>query len=166
MGLLQEELAEVRKLCEHLIADSKLVSCVETMVRVEIKRTKFKTVVVCIQFPSDYPNTPLLLELKSKTLADKLLAGLTNVCEDELKKLLGQPQVMKILHFIHNFVVETPLCCCYNEISNLKKLLTSDKDELKLRQKTSSIFLKVVSECYYLKAKIIVPDNYPELSVR
>ncbi|GLV35119.1 uncharacterized protein CBL_01733 [Carabus blaptoides fortunei] len=165
MGLLQEELAEVRKLCEHLISGSKLVSCVETMVRVEIKRTTFKAMVVCIQFSLDYPNTPLLLELKSKTLADKLLTGLTNVCEQELKKLLGQSQILKILHFIHNFIMETPLCCCYNEINNLKKLLTSKNDELKLRQKASSIFLKVVSESYYLKAKILVPDNYPEISV-
>lgn len=37
MGLVEDELQEVRKLCEHLIAGSRLVSCVKTMVRVEIK---------------------------------------------------------------------------------------------------------------------------------
>ncbi|XP_021913994.1 uncharacterized protein LOC110827050 [Zootermopsis nevadensis] len=92
MGLIDDELQEVNKLCQHVITGSKLVSCVQTMVRVEIRRTAFKHIVACIQFPSDYPRSPLLIELKSKTLSDKLLDGLTNVCEQEAKKILGKPQ--------------------------------------------------------------------------
>lgn len=37
MGLIDDELQEVQKLSEHLIADSKLISCVQSMVRVEIR---------------------------------------------------------------------------------------------------------------------------------
>lgn len=75
MGFIEDELSEVRKLCEGVVNGSKLVSCVQTMVRVEIKRTIYKCLVVCIQFPSDYPAAPLLIELKSKYLSEKLLFG-------------------------------------------------------------------------------------------
>jgi hypothetical protein len=37
MGLIDDELQEVNKLCQHVITGSKLVSCVQTMVRVEIR---------------------------------------------------------------------------------------------------------------------------------
>ena len=44
-------------------------------------------------FPEDYPRNPILIELKSKYLAYKLLDGLRKVCEEETKKLIGQQQV-------------------------------------------------------------------------
>lgn len=166
MGLLQDELLEVKKLCEHTIKNSKLVSCVETMVRVEITKTNFRKMVICMQFPKDYPNVPLLLELKSKTLPDRLLSKVTDISEVELKNNLGKPQIMKLLRFIDNFLTENPLCSCYNEINNLKKILTAANDELKLRQKTSTVCLKIVNDSYYLKAKVLVPDNYPDKCAR
>jgi len=64
------------------------------------RRTAFKHIVACIQFPSNYPFSPLLIELKSKTLSDKLLDGLTNVCEQEAKKILGKPQVCTLIQCI------------------------------------------------------------------
>lgn len=63
------------------------------------RKTKFKTIVACIQFPKDYPQKPLLIELKSKTLSTKLLDGLTEVCEKECKKQLGKAQVTLIPFF-------------------------------------------------------------------
>ncbi|XP_066993090.2 uncharacterized protein [Anabrus simplex] len=164
MGLIDDELQEVRKLCERVVEGSRLVSCVQTMVRVEIRRTAFKNIVTCIQFPTHYPDEPLLLELKSKTLSDKLLDGLTNVCEQEAKKILGKPQILPTLKFIRNFIDENPLSCCFDEIAAIKKDLT-DCDELKLKQKNSSLDLKVVQGHYSLQARISVPDNYPESAV-
>ncbi|PSN38747.1 hypothetical protein C0J52_16952 [Blattella germanica] len=164
MGLIDDELQEVRNLCERVVTGSKLVSCVQTMVRVEIRRTAFKHIIACMQFPSEYPHSPLLVELKSKTLSDRLLDGLTNICEQESKKILGKPQVLAILKFIRNFIDENPLSCCYNEIAAIKKDL-SEADELKLKQKTSSLNLKVTQGNYFLKTKILVPDDYPEYSV-
>lgn len=58
------------------------------------RKTTFKKIVVCIQFPQDYPLSPLLIELKSKTLSTKLLDGLTKVCEKECKGLLNKAQVL------------------------------------------------------------------------
>ncbi|XP_031845759.1 uncharacterized protein LOC116432682 [Nomia melanderi] len=165
MGFIDDELQEVSKLCQNVVDGSRLVSCVRIMVRVEIAKTKFKTIVACIQFPKDYPQNPLLIELKSKTLSTKLLDGLTEVCEKECKKLLGKAQVLPTLKLVRNFIDENPLICCYDEISTLKNILEND-DELKLRQKHSCICLKVQQGLYYFKAKIEIPDNYPIACVK
>lgn len=165
MGLIEDELAEVKKLAEHVIAGCRLVSCVKTMVRAEIKRTHFKAITVCMQFPEDYPSASLLIELKSKTLSEKLLNGLTNVCENEAKKFLGKPQVLKVLRFLRNFIDENPLSCCYDEINTLKKSLIDGSDELKLKQKLSCLLIKVVRNKYFFKAKLVVPDIYPNAAV-
>ncbi|XP_066585335.1 uncharacterized protein [Prorops nasuta] len=164
MGFIDDELQEVSKLCRNVVEGSRLVSCVRTMVRVEITKTTFKKVIVCIQFPDSYPTTPLLLELKSKTLSVKLLDGLSEVCEKECRKLLGKAQVLPILKFIRSFVDENPLICCYDEITELKKIL-QEGDELKLRQKTSAINLKVNQGLYYFKVRLAIPDNYPDSAV-
>lgn len=164
MGIIEDELAEVKKLCEHVVPGSKLVSCVRTMVRAEIKRTDFKTVIVCIQFPEQYPETPLLIELKSKTLSEKLLLGLTNVCEQELKKISGKPQVLHLIKFIRKFIDENSLICCYEEINTLRKTL-SEQDELKLKQKNSIVVLKLKNGEYYLTGKFQVPEDYPSSAV-
>lgn len=165
MGLIEDELAEVKKLCEHVVPGTKLISCVKTMVRAEIKRTDFKKVIICIQFPANYPTEPLLIELKSKTLSDKLLQGLTNVCEQEIKKSLGKPQVLLVIKFLRNFIDENPLSCCYDEISELKKFL-NDEDILKLKQKTSSIVFKINNQKYYLNFRVVIPDYYPLSCIR
>ncbi|XP_046394581.1 uncharacterized protein LOC124162189 [Ischnura elegans] len=161
MGLIAEELDEVKKLCEHVIPGTKLVSCVPTMVRVEIRRTTFKHFVVCIQFPADYPKSCIIVELKSKVLSAKLLDGLTSICEGEAKKILGKPQILPILKFLRNFIDENPLSCCYDEISSIRKNLLTEADELKLKQKISTVSLKVCEDSYFFKAKLLVPDEYP-----
>lgn len=164
MGFIEDELSEVKKLCERVVPGSKVVSCVRTMVRVEIKKTDTKALIVCIQFTETYPKTPLLLELKSKSLSEKLLQKLTNVCEEEAKKYLNKAQVLNIIKFLERFLVENPLCCCYDEINSLKTIL-GDGDELKLKQKTSSLIVKVVNNKYFLTCKISIPNNYPICSI-
>ncbi|XP_050303557.1 uncharacterized protein LOC126741227 [Anthonomus grandis grandis] len=164
MGFVEDELSEVKKLCEHVVPGTKLVSCVPTMVRVEIKRTQYKTIIVCAQFPEEYPKVPLLYELKSKTLSEKLLLGLTDVSQQDLKKYLGKAQVLPLIKFLRKFIDENSLICCYDEISALRKLLSS-QDDLKIKQKTSSLLLKVYNGKYYLRGRITVPDVYPLTAV-
>lgn len=161
MGFIEDELSEVRKLCENVVPGTRLVSCVKTMVRVEIKKTEDKSLVVCMQFTETYPKTAVLIELKSKSLSEKLLNGLTNVCEQEAKKYLGKAQVLNVIKFLRNFIEENPLCCCYDEVNALKKTLDGI-DELKLKQKTSCIVAKVSNKLYYLNCRIAIPDEYPQ----
>jgi len=70
-----------------------------------------------------------------------------------------------VLKLIRNFIDENPLSCCYNEIAAIKKDLC-EADELKLKQKTSSLSLKISQGKYYFKTRILVPDSYPEHSIR
>ncbi|KAL6254596.1 hypothetical protein P5V15_014648 [Pogonomyrmex californicus] len=160
MGFIDDELQEVSQLCHNVVDGSHLVSCVRSMVRVEITKTSFKQLVVCIQFQENYPASPLFIELKSKTLSAKLLDGLAEVCEKECKRFLNKAQILPILKFVSNFIEENPLVCCYEEISTLKKLL-DHKDELKLKQKSSSINLTLRQGLYHFKTKLGVPYNYP-----
>lgn len=161
MGIIEDELSELKRCCENMIPGSKVVAAVPAMIRVEIEKTSFKKIVCCLMYPpSGYPNKPILMELKSKTLASKLLDGLANVCEQEAKKILGKPQALHVLKFIAKFIQENPLCCCSDEISLVKQILGPD-DTIKLSQKTSTVSLTVSKENYYLKAKFKIPENYP-----
>eukprot|EP00088_Acartia_fossae_P041648 TRINITY_DN43565_c0_g1_i1.p1 TRINITY_DN43565_c0_g1~~TRINITY_DN43565_c0_g1_i1.p1 ORF type:complete len:331 (-),score=38.57 TRINITY_DN43565_c0_g1_i1:165-1157(-) len=160
MPLIDDELDELKRCCENQIPDSKVVAAVPAMVRVEITKTTFKKIVCCLMFPNDYPNKHILIELKSKTLSDKLLSGLTKVCEDEAKKYLGRPQILKVLKLVAKFIEDNPLCSCSEEISTLRSMLGSE-DTLKLSQKTSTINLTITKNKYLLKTKITIPENYP-----
>ena len=65
MGIIQDELSEVRAVCENQVPGSKVVAAVKDLVRIEIERTKFKKLACCFMFPNDYPSSPILFELKS-----------------------------------------------------------------------------------------------------
>ncbi|ELU12713.1 hypothetical protein CAPTEDRAFT_129847 [Capitella teleta] len=158
-AIISKELAAV-KVKFSQIEGAELISCVQVMVQIRIARTERKNIVACFQFPEGYPRTPILLELKSKHLSYKLLDGLTRVCEEEAKKMIGQQQILHIAKFIRKFIDDNPLCICSDEISNLKKLLKTG-DEIKLKQKTSQVILKLREGQYYMNVKLTVPDNYP-----
>jgi len=160
MGLIEDELLELKRCCESQVPYSKVVTAVPAMVRVEIEKTAFKKIVCCLMFPPDYPAANILLELKSKTLSAKLLAGLTKACEDEAKKHIGKPQMLLVLKLISKYLEETPLCACADEISSLKKAMGPD-DTMKLSQKQSTINLNLRNKNYTLNTKIKVPENYP-----
>ena len=49
--------------------------------------------IVHLQFPQDYPQSGILVELKSKTLSEKLLNKLVDICDQEMKKYIGKQQV-------------------------------------------------------------------------
>ena len=137
-----------------------VVTAVPAMVRVEIERSSSKRVVCCLMYPVGYPDSHILVELKSKTLSEKLLDGLTNVCEKEAKGLLGRPQALHVLRLVGKFIEDNPLCCCSEEIGRVKERLCPE-DSLKLSQKSCSLTLVLTKNRYYLKAKIRIPDDYP-----
>lgn len=70
-----------------------------------------------------------------------------------------------MLRFVRTFIDENPLCCCSEEISNIKKKLIAGSDELKLRQKTSSVMLKVNQGLFYIKYNLTVPEDYPDKQI-
>lgn len=57
------------------------------------RKTEHKMLNVILQFPENYPHNNVVVELTSKTLSDKLLGGLTKMCDEEAKKRIGDKQV-------------------------------------------------------------------------
>ena len=55
---------------------------------------------VHLQFSQGYPQSAILVELKSKTLSEKLLNKLVDICDQEMKKYIGKQQVNIIDAFI------------------------------------------------------------------
>lgn len=164
MSIIYDEIQDVKNHCESQIPGSKIVACVPSMIRIDIRKTKYKQLTACLQFPESYPTYPLIVELKSKTLSEKFLSGLSKVCEEECKKILGKPQVLKVLKFLRAFLEDNPLSVCSEEVSLVKREL-GDCDQIKLKQKTSSLILHIVKDKYFLKTKVIVPEVYPEQHV-
>lgn len=67
-----------------------------------------------MQFLENYPTEPVVVELKSKTLTEKLLDGVVKVCDAEARKYIGQKQVGP------KFSLYLSLCACtYIQILNL-----------------------------------------------
>ena len=121
------------------------------------RETPFKKMVICLCYPSDYPSSHIFVELKSKTLSEKLLDGLVRVAEAEAKKYLGKPHALFVIKFIRQFVTDNPLCCCSGEIADVKKMLSDHEgDKMKLSQKNSAVNFHIVKDRYFLKGKIKV----------
>ena len=71
--VIANELREIKDTLEKVVDGSELVTCVRAHIRVNIARTQQKSLGVCLQFPPDgYPVSPIILELKSKTIGDLL----------------------------------------------------------------------------------------------
>lgn len=157
---IEAELAQVKQWVPEL-ENTRLIAAVADLVKAEIKKTEHKLVNVTCLFPPGYPQEPLVVELNSKTLAYKLLQGLSNVCENEAKALSGQHQVVHMITFVKTFLDENPLSVCSEEISFIKKELLTPEDEIKLKQKTSQIILKLRQKNYFMTLTIAVPEMYP-----
>uniref|UniRef100_A0A1A9W6M4 RWD domain-containing protein n=1 Tax=Glossina brevipalpis TaxID=37001 RepID=A0A1A9W6M4_9MUSC len=168
MSIIDIEIEEVRKLCENVVPNSKIIACTAGLVRVDIQRNQLnRQVTVCIRFPVTYPNQHILVELKSKTLSEKFLNRLVSLCEKKAQEHLGKTQCLPVLRFMQEYVQENPLCICFDEIQALRKDLGSNAspEQLKLKQKTSAVILTAKIGAYFYRVKAIVPDDYPEKCV-
>ena len=74
-------------------------------------------------------------------------------------------QVLHIVKFVRNFVIENPLCVCSDEIAAVKKDL-EERDKLKLKQDSAQVLLKITQEQYVMNLKITVPDLYPSQQIQ
>ncbi|EAT43424.1 AAEL005139-PA [Aedes aegypti] len=161
MGLIEDEVDEVSRLCGNVLPHSKLITCMNSLIRVDIHQTESRQLTVCLRFPADYPQNKLLLEFKSKTMSLAFLERFTKICDDKTSEFVGKPQVMKVLKFVDTYLRDNPLCIVTEEIFNIKKLLDGTAGELKPRQKSSSVGLTARGGSFYFTAKFHVPELYP-----
>ncbi|XP_037818986.1 uncharacterized protein LOC119608585 [Lucilia sericata] len=168
MSIIEFEIDEIRKLCENVVPNSKIIACTSAapapLVRVDIQENKhYRQFTVCLRFPEDYPKRTILVELKSKTLSEKFLQGLTGLCEKQCQEYLGKPHCIKVLQFLQQYVKDNALCVCFDEIQQLRKDLGANApaDQLKIKQKASTVLFTAKGGEYYYRVKAIVPEDYP-----
>ena len=164
-AFIQSELAAVKR--DHsAIEGVTLETCVPAMVRFKVFRNDQKNLITCFMFSKEYPASPIIVELKvililkllrlmiviglskyflqSKVMSYKLLEGLTKICEAEAKKHIGKQQILEVVKFARKFIDDNPLCVCSEEINAIKQtILNPEKDEIKLKQKTSQLVAKL-----------------------
>lgn len=170
MSIIEFEIDEIRKLCENVVPNSKIIACTAAapapLVRVDIQENQhYRQFTVCLRFPNDYPKQSVLIELKSKTLSEKFLIGLTGLCEKQiLQEYLGKPHCIKVLQFLQQYVKDNPLCVCFDEIQQLRKDVGPDlsADQLKLKQKSGTVQFTAKGGDYYYTVKALVPEDYPQ----
>lgn len=75
-------------------------------------------------------------------------------------------QVVLIVHFLKQFLIDNPLCIVNDEVGKVKKELLSDEDKCKLMQSSSQILLKIKEEEYYMGFRITVPPDYPAKQIQ
>ena len=87
------------------------------------------------------------------------------LCSEDIMSLLPCFQILQLVTLLKRFIDENPLCVCSEEINYMKKDLLRDTDEVKLKQKTSQVVLKLKEVDYHMTVKITVPDDYPDRQV-
>lgn len=165
--VIREELQEIKDKLKTLIEGTSIITCNTELVQIGIKLTQYKQLKACIQFPDNYPNDGLLMELKSQTISDKILETILNLCNNEIKKQIGHKQIIHLIYFIHQFILNNPLCICADEVRHLKNNVveTNRGDWLKIKQKLSSILVRFQQQRYHIEAKLVIPHDYPISSV-
>ena len=63
------------------------------------RKTDHKQLRLLIMFPDEYPKNSLMVEVKSKSLPERVMTLIENIAEKEAKKLLGQFQVYVVIEF-------------------------------------------------------------------
>lgn len=63
--------------------------------------------------------------------------------------------------FFRRFIDDNPLCVCSDEIADIKRNMIGPTDEIKLKQKTSQVVLKMNEGSYFMTTNLLIPDEYP-----
>ena len=66
----------------------------ESKYMLTFRKTDHKQLRLLIMFPDTYPQTPLIVEVKSKFIPVRVMSVIEKTCEAEAKKLQGQFQVL------------------------------------------------------------------------
>lgn len=166
--IIDDELRQVKTKISTL-KDAQLVSCVPQQVRIDVQRTKSKRMTVCMQFPAQYPDRLIIVELKSKTLPQRFLdATLKSVDANKEQFLRARQQVLPVARFICDYLDANPLCVCAEEISDLRKeasVNTENGEFLTVKQKQNLVHLRAQERAYFVEARMTVDEQYPESSV-
>eukprot|EP00118_Oscarella_pearsei_P004439 m.19008 g.19008 ORF g.19008 m.19008 type:complete len:334 (+) comp27771_c0_seq5:312-1313(+) len=162
MSAVSSELKALELDFKTRLKGCELITCHPSLVLTSITRSKYRSLRVALQFPPDYPNVPLIVELKSKTVPEKVLDKLTRLCDEEVKRWIHKEQVLSILLFIKAAVDNNPFLACSEEVAYIKNELISKSDDIKIRQKSGKIVVQIKEEKYSFCFQLTIGENYPE----
>ena len=74
-------------------------------------------------------------------------------------------QIIPLTQFLRKFIDDNPLCVCHEEISAIKRIFAAESDDVKLKQKTSQVVLKIRENEYFMHVRLTVPDDYPRSQI-
>ncbi|CAG2238926.1 unnamed protein product [Mytilus edulis] len=147
--IISSELAQVQQKAPN-IEGVTLEAAVRNIVRATIRLQGLRTITTCMQFPAEYPKEPIVIELKSKTLPEKVCDKITKICEEEAKKMAWSK----------TGDVNDQLC---EGIFNRKPIMY---DTVVLKQATSKVVYRISQEQYFMQFVLVVPEEYPIKQVK
>ena len=104
------------------------------------RATEWRAIKVKIQTHDDYPKTPIIFELESDTLSEKIMKkfrkGITKQINDAIKKnssIDEQAHIFIIINGLHEIIHKNLMCVAYDEMGKIKKMFEKyeniDKDK-------------------------------------
>ena len=120
-----------------------------------------------------YPNSSIVVRLRSKVMPPDLVEKLLKMCEKTVKKLAtadggGQPQALVVFDFVKKIMENNNLIPAWNELQGIQEILRlkpeSDEikpDELKRLEKAGKLSFKIYQRAFFLEFQLTVPEEYP-----
>lgn len=166
MSFLEGELARVSRDVVASVEGLQLLSSSPHSVQVQITKTEHKQLRLLIMFPEGYPKVTLMVQVKSKSLPDRVMKLIETIAEKEAARLINQYQVISICKVVRQFLDENMFIVCAAELDSIKKQLLGKGDDLKIKQKAGSFTVSVKKKGYHMTLKFSVDDDYPKTNAR
>ncbi|XP_065072274.1 uncharacterized protein LOC135696715 [Rhopilema esculentum] len=166
MDFIGKEIEDIKGRLKNMVDCAAIIGCNRQLIQIKLVKTPHRQLLCQFQFPENYPDNPIIIELKSNLFEVKVLCLLSERCDVEAKKLVGRAQVISMTKFISKFLDDNPLMVCSEEVSYIKKSLVDSQDDLKIKQKSGVLRYKICQDRYFLDVKVTVPEFYPTDCVR
>ena len=130
-----------------------------------------KTCTLKLQFPPElsglipYPSKACVLELKSRTMPDKLTALLAKRIRNHIDEHVKNRQayLLSAYKFIANIIECNNLIPCWAEFADIKQVIKADKgDLLKTFEKAGKLRVTLKEQTQYVILEFTVPEEYPQ----
>jgi len=155
---LEEELEQLIK----PIVSSEVIVNANHLLRLHLRRTKWREMKIKVSIPDAYPSIPCQIEFQSDSLSPELMQNFQKKTKKKAKKL-AKAEKLHILNLVGPFVQmmdENRLLVCYEEISDLKEFF-ADNSSLKISEKKGTVKIKSKVGRYETAFEFKVPDFYP-----
>jgi len=163
MDLIDEEITFVRENSANEFSGLQVIGCHRKLITLIIMKTKYKKLTVSIQFPDDYPNSLLFVELKSKVISQPTLQQIMKSCQNHLNYYLGSKQISPLLKYLTKLLDESPLLPCKDELTQAKnEFFKNSTNWMKLKQREGCVVIESKQDQYFFKFTLKVPNEYPE----